>query len=95
MIHFQWRSNNVSFIFDSPLSRLKTLNPFALRKAKLVCSIGLSECNMVKGQNLLLSGILEEFFFKSGHLFGRAMSAREADKNSQRTPPPPPLLPKL
>ena len=63
MIHFQWRSNNVNFIFDSPLSKLKSVNPIALRKAKIVCSIGLSECNRVKRKNLLLSGILEDFFF--------------------------------
>ena len=26
----------------------KTLNPIALRKAKIVCNFGLSECNRVK-----------------------------------------------
>ena len=30
-----------------------TLNPTSLRKAKIVCNFGLSECNRVKGQNLL------------------------------------------
>ena len=27
-------------------------NPIELRKAKIVCNFGLSECNRVKGQNL-------------------------------------------
>ena len=30
------------------------LNPNALRKAKIVCNVGLSECNSVNGFNLLV-----------------------------------------
>ena len=32
-----------------------TLKPFALRKAKIVCNFGLSECSRVKGGNFLHS----------------------------------------
>ena len=34
---------------------LSTLNPIALRNAKIVCNFGLFECNRVKGKNMLLS----------------------------------------
>ena len=32
-----------------------SINPIALRKAKIVCNFGLSECNRVKGCALLTS----------------------------------------
>ena len=39
---------------QNPSKLGSALNPFALRKAKIVYNFGLSECNMVKGYNLLL-----------------------------------------
>ena len=36
-----------------PFQNGPSLNPFALRKAKIVYNFGLSECNGVKGEKLL------------------------------------------
>ena len=33
-----------------------SFNPIALRKAKIVCNFGLSECNRIKEQNFELKG---------------------------------------
>ena len=43
-----YRGKNQNGRVDSPESVPIHLNPTALRKAKIVCNFGLSECNMVK-----------------------------------------------
>ena len=43
-------------MFALPPKSGSTLNPIALRKAKIVNNFGLYECNRVKGMNLLLWG---------------------------------------
>ena len=43
IINFPFGTNVKLSILGSPI-----LNPFALRKAKIVCNFGLSECNRVK-----------------------------------------------
>ena len=39
------------------------MNPIALRKAKIVYSFGLSECNRVKRKTIVLSKDIKIFFF--------------------------------
>ena len=45
------RCKNETVIVASPESVPNHLNPVALRKAKIVCNFGLSECNRVKIYN--------------------------------------------
>ena len=42
------------------LPSTKSVNPTALRKAKIVCNFGLSECNRVKKRKLQIG--LKDFF---------------------------------
>ena len=54
-------------LWNNPRLVLEHFNPIALRKAKIVCNFGLSECNMVKNRstklNEMMSGtkVLEQF----------------------------------
>ena len=41
-----------SFICQKYKLASLTLNPIALRKAKIVCNFGISECNRVKAQQI-------------------------------------------
>ena len=54
---FTWGNHFCVFLFVSlgheTLPNESIFNPIALRKAKIVYNSGLSECNRVKGMNLL------------------------------------------
>ena len=43
------------FLLTKSFTKGSTLNPIALRKTKIVCNFGLSECNRVKGNNFPLA----------------------------------------
>ena len=45
-------SDNAIVKSRNEVLEIQTFNPIALRKAKIVCNFGLSECNRVKGYEL-------------------------------------------
>ena len=72
------------FDFLYAFSMGSTLNPIALRKAKIVYNFGRFECNTVKRKRSSLKGKIL-LIWKYSH-FGSALLSREANENSQVVP---------